>query len=69
MTAHSSNSTSDAREASTSTVRLSSTMMMGSPRDETFDYLANVPLCMVALDEKGSAVQINAYAPECRFGY
>jgi signal transduction histidine kinase/ActR/RegA family two-component response regulator len=32
---------------------------MVSPRDETFDYLANVPLCMIALDEKGRAVQIN----------
>jgi PAS domain S-box-containing protein len=33
--------------------------IMLSPRDETFDYLANVPLCMVALDERGRAVQIN----------
>jgi CheY-like chemotaxis protein len=33
--------------------------MMGSPSDEAFDYLANVPLCMVALDDRGRAVQIN----------
>jgi PAS domain S-box-containing protein len=63
MLANSSNaSTNEALEASTA--RLSSTTMMGSPRDEAFDYLANVPLCMVALDEKGRAVQINETCQE-----
>jgi hypothetical protein len=38
--------------------RLSSTMMK-SPCEETFDYLAQVPLCVIALDEEGRAVQIN----------
>jgi PAS domain S-box-containing protein len=33
--------------------------MMGSPCDQTFDYLTNVPLCMVALDERGRAMKIN----------
>jgi CheY-like chemotaxis protein len=56
MNAHSS-STNDAHKARTA--KLSSTMTMASPRDETFDSLANVPLCMVALDEEGRAVQIN----------
>jgi PAS domain S-box-containing protein len=38
--------------------RLSSAMMK-SPCEETFNYLAQVPLCMIALDEEGRAVQIN----------
>jgi hypothetical protein len=33
-------------------IQASGSTMMVSPRDETFDYLANVPLCMIALDER-----------------
>jgi PAS domain S-box-containing protein len=34
-------------------------MMKVSPCEDTFNYLANVPLCMIALDEEDRAVQIN----------
>lgn len=56
MRASSSNSANDASNG-----RPSSEMMMELPREETFDYIAiaNMSLCMIALDEKGRAVQIN----------
>jgi PAS domain S-box-containing protein len=63
MPSNSSNSTNGKpEEASTATA--SSTIMGLSPCEEAFNYLANVPLCMIALDEEDRAVQINETCQE-----